>query len=70
MAKVSGLIIVDGIEVAATRQCVHCGGHFVSVKGSGITRGFCRLCKGITCGSHSCDACIPFEKQLDMVDGG
>jgi len=68
--KESGLIIVDGCEMAATKQCVHCGGHFVSVKGSGVTRGYCMRCNGITCGSSTCDSCLPFELQLDMVDRG
>lgn len=66
----SGLIIVDGREVATTRQCVHCGCHFVSVKGSGVKRGYCMLCNGITCGSHVCDKCLPIEKQLDLADFG
>lgn len=68
--KESGLIFIDSIEVATTRQCVHCGGHFVSVKGSGVDRGFCMRCQGITCGKEMCDPCMPFEKQLDMADGG
>lgn len=66
----SGVIIIDSKEVATTRQCVHCGGHFVSIKGSGVTRGYCMRCGGITCGKEMCDSCIPFEKQLDMVDNG
>ena len=63
-----GGIIVDGIEIANTIQCVHCGGHFISIKGSGERRAWCTRCNGMTCGNPSCDACIPFEKRLDICE--
>ena len=59
----------DGIEEADTQQCVHCGGIFHIVKGSGTRRGFCMRCMGVTCGSKDCDTCIPFEAQLDHMEG-
>ena len=67
--KPDGAVIVEGREVAHTLQCVHCGKHWVSIKGSGKIRGFCLNCKGVTCGAESCDPCIPFEKKLDIKEG-
>jgi hypothetical protein len=65
----SGFIIVDGQEVAHTKQCCHCNNHFVSVKGSGKIRGRCMLCNAITCGAPACDTHVPFEKKLEVVEG-
>ena len=39
--KQQGAIVLNGREIAETRQCCHCGQHYVSVKGSGKRRGFC-----------------------------
>ena len=64
-----GGILSDGREIASTLQCVHHGGHFVSVKGSGIRRGFCLRCMGPTCGAPECDVCVPLEKQLEIIEG-
>lgn len=64
-----GVVIVGGKEIASTRQCVHCGGHFTMVKGSGRTRGWCLRCQGVTCGHADCDPCIPFEARLDHAEG-
>lgn len=61
----AGGIIVDGEHVGDTLRCVHCSGHWVPIKGSGITRGYCLNCKGPTCGSPRCDICIPLEKRLE-----
>lgn len=68
--KPSGAIILDGIEVAHTVQCCHCGNHFVSIRGSKKIRGFCMLCMRRTCGAGKCDRCIPFEKKVEMVEHG
>lgn len=67
VSKPSGAILVDGQQVADTVQCVHCGGHFVMRKGSGITRGWCRNCNGLVCGPQ-CGACLPFEQWLDQAE--
>ena len=69
-SKSNGSIIIDGIEVAHTLQCCHCGKHFVSVKGSGMIRGFCMGCMKVTCGSAGCDNCLPYEKRLDLYEKG
>ena len=65
-----GVILEGTREVADTTQCVHCGGHFVMVKGSGVTRGFCMCCGGITCGKRECSTrCVPLEAQLEHLEG-
>ena len=62
-----GAILIDGQEVAHTLQCVHCGSHFISRKGSGKIRGWCTRCNGPVCGP-SCAVCTPFEKKLEMME--
>lgn len=65
--KPSGAILLDGAHVADTVQCVHCNGHFVMQRGSGITRGWCRNCSGMICGP-GCLTCRPHEQQLDLAE--
>jgi len=65
----SGVLLMDGKEVAHTLQCCHCQAHFISMRGSGKRRAYCTQCKKITCGAHKCDICIPFEEKLDLMDG-
>lgn len=64
--------ILDGQNViASTRQCVHCGMHWVPQTGSGIRRGFCIKCMGPLCGKWEClRRCIPFEKRLELIEKG
>ena len=64
-----GTIVIDGHETANTEQCVHCGVHFVVKKGSGIKRGWCTNCKGITCGTERCMHCLPFEAWVEIQEG-
>ena len=66
--RYNGTILIDGVEVAVTRQCVHCGGHFTSIRGSGVTRGWCINCNGVVCGPQ-CSSCVPFERQLELMEG-
>lgn len=61
----AGAMIVDGNQVADTEQCVHCGRHWMVQRGSGITRGFCLKCHGITCGTKKCDKCYSQKQWLD-----
>jgi hypothetical protein len=68
--KPNGAIMIDGMHIADTLQCVHCGMHWIPVKGSGRIRGFCTKCGGPTCGSHECMKCVPFEKKLDLYEKG
>ena len=63
----AGQIILGSETVADTLQCVHCGGHWVVVHGSGRVTGFCRLCMGPVCGVK-CAACTPFERRLDEAE--
>jgi hypothetical protein len=65
-----GGIIIDGRQVASTLQCCHCGNHFVTVKGSGIIRGYCYACSDVTCGAVACMTHYPFEKKLDDIESG
>lgn len=64
-----GAVIADGVQIASTQQCAHCGGHFQMVKGSGTRRGFCIKCMKITCGNPGCDFCIPAEARLEILEG-
>jgi hypothetical protein len=67
--KPHGIIFQNGKEVATTLQCPHCGGHFVSYKGSGIRRTFCVKCMAVCCGNLACDPCRPFARELEMNQG-
>jgi len=52
-----------------TRQCAHCGMHWLYVPGSGARRGFCMKCRGLTCGKTSCDPCVPHEARVELMEG-
>lgn len=65
-----GIIVLNGSVVATTKQCCHCGNHFVMVKGSGVKRGWCMKCHAITCGKIECCKCVPFEKKLELYEAG
>lgn len=69
MSREHGGFIENGLQIASTLQCPHCGGHFISTPGSGIRRTFCTRCHAVTCGHRNCDECIPFEAKLDFVEG-
>ncbi len=69
--KVDGTILMDGSpDTATTRQCCHCGTHFVMIKGSGKHRGWCLECGDITCGGPNCNECFPFEKRVSFYEKG
>lgn len=62
--KPHGVIFLDGREVAHTLQCPHCGGHFVSYRGSGQRRSFCVRCHAVTCGQAACvKVCTPWVRD-------
>ena len=65
-----GVIVIDGQEVASTLQCPHCGQHFVSSKGSGATRSFCMVCKGVTCGGQDCLNHETWQAKLERMERG
>jgi hypothetical protein len=60
------IIVGDGPKIEAdTLQCVHCGKHWVVVRGSGRRRGFCMRCNGVTCGAHDCETrCEPEDVKV------
>ena len=66
--KPSGAIFLGSIHVADTIQCCHCQMHFVSVRGSGHLRGWCTLCGAMTCGHQGCDAHMPWEKKMELLE--
>jgi len=53
---------------ADTRQCCHCGSHWVHEVGSGKIRGYCMNCGGHVCGPQ-CAACVPYERQIEIAEG-
>ncbi len=65
-AKVTD-VLGNKIE-ADTKQCCHCGGHFVLQKGSGKLRGWCVKCNALTCGKFECCKCEPFEAKLEKME--
>ena len=65
-----GVIVVNGMNVADTKQCCHCDGHFIVQKGSGRKRGWCKNCHEVHCGGPKCWVCVPFEKKMDLLEAG
>ena len=65
-----GGIMLDGVHVADTLTCCHCGYVWIPMRGSGRVRGFCTKCNGVTCGGEKCRTCLPQEKYLDLVEQG
>jgi hypothetical protein len=70
MPQPTGLIFVDGREVADTLTCVHCDYTWIRIIGSKRKRGWCMSCGGVTCGSRECSTCTPFEKKMDQYEKG
>lgn len=67
--RVDGHILEGTREVADTLRCPHCGCHFIVRRGSGVERGFCLKCCGVTCGKPGCMArCFPMEAQLEAME--
>lgn len=66
-----GIIINNGdgtTTEADTKQCCHCGQHFVWRAGSGTTRGYCTLCSQYTCGDPKCHEHFPIEERMDLYE--
>jgi hypothetical protein len=66
----AGIVIVtdwNGNDVTRdTQQCVHCGGHWIIVRGSKRPHVFCQNCGGNTCSDPKClRQCYPEEKRHD-----
>ena len=51
-----------------TLSCVHCQRTWVVKPGSGRARGWCMKCNGPTCGGQACQTCVPFERQLAIIE--
>ncbi len=64
-------LLADERDVNDLVQCVHCGAHWIWVKGSGRKRGWCSSCGGYFCGEKCAPRgvkCIPFEKRLELCE--
>jgi len=72
--KPSGYILLNGVEVACSMQCAHCGGHFVYRKNS--LHAGCGRCRdggrySLLCEKKSChDECKFFLQKLDEYEKG
>lgn len=51
-----------------TRQCSHCGRHWIFEPGSGKKRGYCYACNGLTCGADECNPCYPYEQRIEDME--
>ncbi len=71
--KASGIILMDegnGWRATAdTIRCAHGGEHFISVKGSGIRRGWCSRCNGVFCGIRHAE-CYDWRRKIDDYEKG
>lgn len=69
-----GLMVLSDIHTGKTlfesdvHQCCHCQLTWQYKPGSGIRRGFCTRCGGVTCGKTACDTCYPHEQQLEDLE--
>ena len=62
-----GAIVVDGIEVASTFQCPHCGGHEYWLRDDVID--WCPNCSKRVCKKQACiQHCIPWERQMERIE--
>ena len=72
MKTVDGNLVIcgeTGLQEMDTRQCVHCGGHWIVVSGSGKLHRYCMKCGGDTCSRLEClMECMPFEAWLDAEE--
>jgi len=65
-SKPHGIIFSNGKEVASTLQCPHCGGHFISYKGSGKRRIFCGYHMAVCCGEPLCPPCPKLAGEIKL----
>jgi len=63
--KVTGLCFENDRETAETRQCVHCGRHWIYRPGSGRKFGWCMNCGGIHCARPECCVCDPWQRKIE-----
>ncbi len=57
-----------GVVEHETYQCCHCSAHFFRKVGQGPPA-MCLLCNEPTCGTKTCDRCVPFEAKLEAWEG-
>jgi len=57
------------VTEADTYHCVHCQMLLHIRPGSGVERGFCVHCEGITCGKPECNnRCVPFMQKIEAME--
>ncbi len=62
-----GAILVDGVEVASTYQCPHCGGHDYWMRGD--AEDWCVRCARRVCKKQRCiEHCAPWEQQMERIE--
>ena len=67
---IAGPLRPGQVSEGETVMCVHCQKHWEIKPGSGISRGFCFNCNGLTCGKQKCETeCMPFEKSIEISEG-
>ena len=63
-----GVILIDGKQVADTKQCPHCGGHYFPEKGK--MRLFCRVHGASVCDNFRCNMiCEDYYSEVGQLSG-
>lgn len=59
----------DRVVCVGTRQCGHCGRHWLWQRNSGRHLGWCTMCQRICC--PGCDAvCVTQEAMMENIEAG
>lgn len=64
-------MLVVGEQLVLEREiqsCAHCGTLWVTGMEYNHVRGFCRKCMRPTCGVTGCFECIPYERELEIIE--
>lgn len=74
-SQLRGVLVSTPYEGGPTQQldlvqCCHCQRVWAYQRGSGVERGWCMNCSGITCGSRECDVCVPAEQLIKNLEAG
>ncbi len=68
--QITGPLLPGQMPEGETLMCIHCQKQWAIRPGSGIHRGFCQNCNGVTCGKLKCETtCTHFEKMLELAEG-
>lgn len=64
LSQDTGRVLAEG----ETLSCAHCGKTWHVKPGSGTHRGWCFKCNAPTCGSRACQTCLPWERQMEIME--